>query len=285
MSVDPLFSGFPWWTPYQFAGNTPIRAVDLDGLEIAIPFLPPVTMPLPPAVPVPMPITPVLPVPPELLVPEMSTNTPGSIPGEKAPSDIDYQQFENNYEPQIEIPEMPQDNLKPQINAPEPLIKVDHKSGEQLDLFPKSEMDAQREEKSDKKFWVTYTRERVNENGSITTYSGRTSGTYKGAEPTRLDALRAIKARYAHPSKDHRAGEGFGRAVLDEFSTNRSAIRGRSQQLVDFHGGAQKDGGNSGNIDREVRRNHPKRTLYHNESNREFGNIAPLNPVYNNPDS
>ena len=33
LSVDPLASEYPWYTPYQFAGNMPITAVDLDGLE------------------------------------------------------------------------------------------------------------------------------------------------------------------------------------------------------------------------------------------------------------
>ena len=33
LSVDPLSSSYPWYTPYQFAGNTPIQAIDLDGLE------------------------------------------------------------------------------------------------------------------------------------------------------------------------------------------------------------------------------------------------------------
>ena len=32
-SVDPLTKSFPFYTPYQFAGNKPIYAVDLDGLE------------------------------------------------------------------------------------------------------------------------------------------------------------------------------------------------------------------------------------------------------------
>jgi RHS repeat-associated protein len=38
LSVDPLSFKYPSYTPYQFAGNTPIQAVDLDGLE---PFIPP----------------------------------------------------------------------------------------------------------------------------------------------------------------------------------------------------------------------------------------------------
>ena len=33
LSVDPLFQSYPWYTTYQFAGNTPIQAIDLDGLE------------------------------------------------------------------------------------------------------------------------------------------------------------------------------------------------------------------------------------------------------------
>jgi RHS repeat-associated protein len=33
LSVDPLSPKYPWYTPYQFAGNTPIQAADLDGLE------------------------------------------------------------------------------------------------------------------------------------------------------------------------------------------------------------------------------------------------------------
>ncbi|MFN7823723.1 MAG: RHS repeat domain-containing protein, partial [Bacteroidota bacterium] len=33
LSVDPLTSDYPFYTPYQFAGNKPIVAIDLDGLE------------------------------------------------------------------------------------------------------------------------------------------------------------------------------------------------------------------------------------------------------------
>ena len=33
LSVDPLTKEYPWYTPYQFAGNKPIKFTDLDGLE------------------------------------------------------------------------------------------------------------------------------------------------------------------------------------------------------------------------------------------------------------
>jgi RHS repeat-associated protein len=35
LSVDPLTKSYSWLTPYQFACNTPIQAIDLDGLEAA----------------------------------------------------------------------------------------------------------------------------------------------------------------------------------------------------------------------------------------------------------
>ena len=36
LSVDPLASSFPFYTPYQFSSNMPVAAVDLDGLEAAV---------------------------------------------------------------------------------------------------------------------------------------------------------------------------------------------------------------------------------------------------------
>ncbi|MGK0367978.1 MAG: RHS repeat-associated protein [Thermoproteota archaeon] len=33
LSIDPLSPNYPWYTPYQFAGNRPINSIDLDGLE------------------------------------------------------------------------------------------------------------------------------------------------------------------------------------------------------------------------------------------------------------
>ena len=33
LSVDGMLKSFPWYTPYQFAGNKPVWAIDLDGAE------------------------------------------------------------------------------------------------------------------------------------------------------------------------------------------------------------------------------------------------------------
>jgi RHS repeat-associated protein len=38
LSVDPITGQYPFYTPYQFASNTPISAVDVDGLESDIQF-------------------------------------------------------------------------------------------------------------------------------------------------------------------------------------------------------------------------------------------------------
>jgi RHS repeat-associated protein len=39
LSVDPISRDYPWYTPYQFAGNMPIRAIDIDGLEPGLPLI------------------------------------------------------------------------------------------------------------------------------------------------------------------------------------------------------------------------------------------------------
>ncbi|GAA4843355.1 hypothetical protein GCM10023331_30420 [Algivirga pacifica] len=36
--MDPLTKEYPWYTPYQFAGNKPIRFIDLDGAEEYDPY-------------------------------------------------------------------------------------------------------------------------------------------------------------------------------------------------------------------------------------------------------
>ncbi len=39
LNVDPLTGKFPMLTPYQFASNSPISGVDLDGLELKLVIL------------------------------------------------------------------------------------------------------------------------------------------------------------------------------------------------------------------------------------------------------
>jgi hypothetical protein len=101
LSVDPLTSQFPYYTPYQYAGNKPIWAMDLDGAEelilprgIAIPDpiltlprlgpipVPPINPPMPPLVPqgFSMPQTPTLLPAPYMPVPPLSPSLTRSTP-------------------------------------------------------------------------------------------------------------------------------------------------------------------------------------------------------------
>ncbi len=36
LSVDPLSKDYPWYSPYQFGGDNPIKSVDLEGLEESV---------------------------------------------------------------------------------------------------------------------------------------------------------------------------------------------------------------------------------------------------------
>lgn len=56
------------------------------------------------------------------------------------------------------------------------------------------------------------------------------------------------------------------------------AIRGREQQLMDYYGGVGSK--NLGNRIRGVSKYNPVGRLFHYESNRRFGNIAPYTGYY-----
>ncbi len=53
------------------------------------------------------------------------------------------------------------------------------------------------------------------------------------------------------------------------------AIRGREQQLIDAHGGAQSDGGTSANLIRGVGRRNPLAPIYDAASTAMFGPVTP----------
>lgn len=106
------------------------------------------------------------------------------------------------------------------------------------------------------KTYQTYTKTHP-ETGKI--YSGRTSGT-----GTPLQNIARRDAGH------HMNREGYGPAVLDKSSTNPAATRGREQQLIDAHGGAQSTGGTSGNPINGIRPGNPKRQDYLNAAKEEF---------------
>jgi hypothetical protein len=99
-------------------------------------------------------------------------------------------------------------------------------------------------------------------------YSGRASGF--------ADPYTILLARYSY---HHKRVEGFAFPTLDravQGVAGYPAIRGREQQLIDFHGGSQSDGGTSGNRIRGVSKFNPLGRIYHNSSNIYFGPLHPF---------
>ena len=107
------------------------------------------------------------------------------------------------------------------------------------------------------KTYQTYTKTN-SKTGEV--YSGRTSG--KGSP------IDNVKKRDA---KHHMNKKGFGPAVLDKSSSNKNAIRGREQQLIDKHGGAKSMGGTSGNAVNGISKKNKNRQKYLRAARKEFG--------------
>ena len=105
---------------------------------------------------------------------------------------------------------------------------------------------------------VTYTK--TGPNGEV--YSGRSSG------PSTMTPEQIVARRDAG---HHMNDQGFGPAVLDQSSTDRSAIRGREQQLIDANGGARSTGGTSGNAINGISPQNPRGPGYMAAADREFG--------------
>ena len=129
--------------------------------------------------------------------------------------------------------------------------------------------------------YATYTKTDP-ETGAV--YSGRTSAVVDLRKPILPQAELAVAARDA----GHHIEGGFGPARLDKYAVGGQVnyanryqdnayiqIRGREQQLIDFHGGAQSDGGTSGNPYRGVSKGSEWGRIMHNASSRAFGEIAP----------
>lgn len=92
------------------------------------------------------------------------------------------------------------------------------------------------------------------------TYSGRTSG------------FGTPEENVANRASSHQMRDEFAEPpTLDKSSTNRDAIRGREQGLIEAHGGAKSMGGTSGNQINGISPGNPKRDDYLNAARDEFG--------------
>jgi RHS repeat-associated protein len=128
--------------------------------------------------------------------------------------------------------------------------------------------------------YVTYTKTRLNEDGSTTVYSGRTSG------PANMNATDIVAKRdLAHkldPGK-----KGYGPALPDRDAVGslkdqsaKWAIRGREQQLIDFNGRSRTDGGASGNHYRGVSKININGYTYHLKANSKWGELYKFTGIF-----
>ncbi len=275
LSVDPLTQSYPYYTPYQFAGNSPIMAVDLDGLEEQEAIT----------------------ITEEKLgetklkvawkkgngklvhlvnrqamsrtavVKAVTTGVLGWIgriftSGRATPQDVATDLYpeiggtSNEYLfwrgwtgpgrgfdlPPASPEELPQwlSDYWPE-GAPIYLPIQTEPVPSPVPAPEKAPDDGDNTNRKPRNFWVTYTKTKINPDGTSTVYSGRTSGTYTGGAPTTAEAEKAILGREANHTILN--NEGYGVARLDKYSANQPAIRGREQHLVDNHGGAQSEGG------------------------------------------
>jgi hypothetical protein len=72
--------------------------------------------------------------------------------------------------------------------------------------------------------------------------------------------------------------KGFGTPQIDMAASGlgaEDAIRGREQQLIDYHGGAHHQGGTSGNKYRGVNVLNIFGRIYHEAANAAFGELHP----------
>jgi hypothetical protein len=127
-------------------------------------------------------------------------------------------------------------------------------------------------------------------------YSGRTSMVIRMDEPYRPQAEAAVIARDSNHHVDENeepGGSAFLVAVVDRFDVGTAVdyehrfddmayirIRGREQQLIDFHGGAQSDTRRKGepdrteNVIRAVARDHKMGRRFHEAASAKWGVLA-----------
>ncbi|SHM65536.1 hypothetical protein [Gracilibacillus kekensis] len=110
--------------------------------------------------------------------------------------------------------------------------------------------------KGTEKTYQTYTKTNP-KTGEV--YTGRTSGT-----GTPLENIAKRDANH------HMNKEGFGPAIRDKSSTNKDAIRGREQQLIDLNGGAKSTRGTSGNKINGISDSNPNKQKYIDAANKEW---------------
>lgn len=123
-----------------------------------------------------------------------------------------------------------------------------------------------------KKLFLTYIKKH-NEKDEV--YSGMASGEWDGSSES---IGKVLEKRDSH---HHKNEDNFGPAILDEFSEDKDAIRGREQMLIEHYGGAQSQGGTSGNKINGISPKNTKKNSYISAAIKLFGTISVLLFLFN----
>ena len=120
---------------------------------------------------------------------------------------------------------------------------------------------------------------RVDTNASTTTHqtyqktNEKTGEVYSGKTSGKGTPEQNVANRDKKPDHQQKNEDGYGPAKLEQSSTNKSAVRGREQQLIDKNGGAKSQGGTSGNKIQGIRNANPHRQECLDAAKKEFGNL------------
>ncbi|WP_146616255.1 RHS repeat domain-containing protein [Chitinophaga dinghuensis] len=261
LSVDPLTQMYPFYTPYQFASNTPVLSIDIDGLEGNVNVNSS-----------------------EIAVdPRPTPSTPPQAQN-AIRTRVDFKSnMIRGYNPIEKIGQLPPLPPLSRLVALTGLLTIiPNDFFQNTNRHPENSYlnnrDADAQELTEDLYeknnpeknirYVTYTKTKINLNGTMTVYSGRSSG------PANLTAFQIIQLRDKQHTASNTWLKGYGPAVLDQQAVGnlknpaaKWAIRGREQQLIDFNGGALSDDGTSGNRIRGVGKLNPRGVIYHYTSN------------------
>lgn len=121
------------------------------------------------------------------------------------------------------------------------------------------------------KLYVTYTKKNKS---TDEVYSGMASGEYTGSEK---DERKIISNR---DSNHHKNQEDFDRAIIDQKSQDKDAIRGREQMLIEHFGGAKSEGGTSGNAINGISPKNKKKDQYLEAALKLFGFLSLILAIF-----
>ena len=142
--------------------------------------------------------------------------------------------------------------------AAEPLETLAPMPGCRNDLEPTPIDISPNSSSSDKLTFTTYTREKPDG----TRYSGRTRGTDSPE--------RQVSRRTSSPDHQERTRQGYGPGKVDKNTPNYNAARGQEQHLIKNSGGAQSQGGTSGNKVNGVSESNPQKTQFEEARQKEI---------------